>query len=222
MQRRLSSGICAVALALLATGCAVQPPAPYDYSAFRQSNPKSILVLPPTHSTPSIRASDSVWAQVTLPLAESGFYVMPVSLVSESLKQNGVTQAADAHDIPLSKLREVFGADAVLYLQVTEYGSVYRIVASETSVTVQARLVDGRTGEQLWAGAARASTAEQQNQQQGGLLGMLITAVIQQIASSVSDESHPVAGIATRRLLTAGSPRGMLHGPRSPYYQVKP
>ena len=221
MQISPSLGICTLVLALLTTGCAVQQPAPYDYSAFKQSDPKSILVLPPTHSTPSIRASDSVWAQVTLPLAESGFYVMPVSLVSESLKLNGVTQAADAHDIPLSKLREVFGADAVLYLNVTEYGSVYRVVASETSVTVQARLVDGKTGDQLWAGVARASTAEQQSQQQGGLLGLLITAVIQQIASSVSDESHPVAGIATRRLLAAGSPRGMLHGPRSPHYQVQ-
>jgi hypothetical protein len=33
----------------------------------------------------------------------------------------------------------------------------------------------------------------------------------------VTDASHPVAGIASQRLLTA-RPDGMLYGPRSPQY----
>lgn len=209
------------AVALLATGCATTKVEPFDYTAFKQADPKSILVLPPTHSTPNVRATNSVLAQVTAPLAESGFYVMPVSLVSESLKQNGVTQATEAHDIPLKKLHEVFGADAVLYLHVTEYGTSYKLVDSVTTVAVEARLVGGLTGDVLWKGSARASSAEQQNQQQGGLVGMLLTAVIKQIISTVKDESHPMAGLATRRLLVAGSPNGMLFGPRSPHYKAK-
>lgn len=208
------------ALALVVTGCATTKVEPYDYTAFKQANPKSILVLPPTHATPNARATNSVLAQVTLPLAESGFYVMPVSLVTESLKQNGVDQAAEAHDISVQKLREVFGADAVLYLHVTEYGTSYRLVDSVTTVAVDAKLVSGLTGDLLWKGSARASSTEQQNQQQGGLVGMLITAAIKQIVSTVKDESHPMAGVATQRLLAAGGPRGMLHGPRSPHYKA--
>jgi hypothetical protein len=220
MTQRLAT-LAMLAVALFATGCASVPqPAPYDYTAFKQSNPASILVLPPTHSTPNIRASDSVWAQVTFPLAESGFYVLPVTLVAESLRQNGVTLADEAHQIPLDKLREVFGADAVLYLNVTEYGTVYRVVASETSVSVQARLLDGLTGELLWEGAARASSAEQQNQEQG-LVSMLITAAANQIISSVRDDSHPMAGLATRRLLSAGQGRSILFGPRSPNHHAR-
>ena len=219
MTQRLAT-LAALAVALLATGCASIPqPEPYDYAAFKKSNPASILVLPPTHATPNIRASDSVWAQVTFPLAESGFYVLPVTLVAESLRQNGVTLADEAHQIPLNKLHEVFGADAVLYLNVTEYGTVYRVVASETSVSVQARLVDGLTGELLWEGAARASSAEQQSQQQG-LVSMLITAAVNQIISSVRDDSHPIAGLATRRLLSAGHGRAILFGPRSPNHHA--
>lgn len=217
MKQKFSTAVGLLA-ALLLSGCASTQIEPYDYTAFKEADPKSILVLPPTHTTPNVRATNSVFAQVTRPLAESGFYVLPVSLVAESLKENGVTQAAEAHDIPLNKLQEVFGADAVLYLNVTEYGTVYRVVASDTSVTIQARLVNGRTGDLMWAGTARASTAEQQNQQQGGLVGMLITAVVTQVISSIRDDSHPMAGLATQRLLTAGQPRGMLHGPRSPNY----
>jgi hypothetical protein len=162
-----------------------------------------------------------VLTQVTLPLAGSGFYVMPVSLVTESLKQNGVNQAAEAHDIPVKKLHEVFGADAVLYLNVTQYGTSYRLVDSVTTVAVEAKLVSGLTGDLLWKGSASASSAEQQNQQQGGLVGMLFTAVVKQIISTIKDESHPMAGLATCRLLATGSSQGMLHGPRSPHYKAK-
>ena len=45
----------AAALALAATlsGCAAHAPQAHDYSAFKASNPKSILVLPPLISLPS-------------------------------------------------------------------------------------------------------------------------------------------------------------------------
>ena len=203
---------------MLISGCASTQTQPYDYAAFKKTNPKSILVLPPIHTTPSVRATHSVWAQVTQPLAESGFYVVPVSLVAESLKDNGVTQADEAHNISLNKLHEVFGADAVLYLNVTEYGTVYKVVSSDTTVAVQARLVNGVTGDVLWEGSARASTAEQKNQSHG-LAGLLIAAVVNQVISTVRDDSHQMAGLATHRLLSAGAARGILYGPRSPYFK---
>nr|WP_315236237.1 DUF799 domain-containing protein [uncultured Limnohabitans sp.] len=216
---KISFKFLAAALAIVVlSGCATKAPAPYDYTEFKLSKPKSILVLPPINKTPEVRAPYSMLAQVTYPLAESGYYVLPVSLVDETLKENGVTQAQDAHELPSAKLREIFGADAALYISMTQYGTVYQVLDSHTTVTAEARLVDLKTDKVLWTGNASASTAEQQNQQQGGLAGMLITAIVKQIVSTVSDESHPMAGLASRRLLSAGRFHGLLHGPRSPYY----
>ena len=209
-------GLCGLVLALL-SGCASKPVAPYDYSHFTASNPRSILVLPPVNKTPDVRASQSMLAQVTLPLAESGYYVMPVSLVDETLRENGVTEASIAHELPTTKLREIFGADAVLYLDITAYGTVYQVINSHTTVAANARLVDLKTQQVLWQGSARASTAEQQNQQQG-LLVMLINAAIEQIANTVSEKSHEMAGITSQRLLRAGGSHGLLYGPRSPHH----
>ena len=48
-------------------GCAVHKPVPYDYAAFRQANPKTLLVMPPINDSPDVKASPSVWAQATLP-----------------------------------------------------------------------------------------------------------------------------------------------------------
>lgn len=203
-----------VTLALL-TGCAT-PPKPYDYTAYKEAKPASILVLPPLNATPDVQATPSVLAQVTYPLAESGYYVLPVSLVDETLKNNGMHSAQEAHDIPFAKLREIFGADAGLYTKVTRYGSVYQVINSETTVTLEAKLVDLRSGQMLWEGSASASSAEQNNSSQGGLIGLLVKAVVDQIIASTTDRSHPMAGIASQRLLSAGRPNGLLFGPRSP------
>jgi hypothetical protein len=210
--------ILAASLTLVVLGGCATAPASFDYTEFKLSNPRSILVLPPVNKTPEVRATYSMLAQVTQPLAESGYYVIPVTLVDETLKENGVTQANDAHNIPSAKLREIFGADAVLFITITRYGTVYRVIDSHTTVTADARLVDLRTDKVLWTGSATASTAEQQNQQQGGLAGMLITAIVKQIAGSITDQSHPIAGLTSQRLLKAGSPQGLLYGPRSPQF----
>lgn len=205
--------------ALILSGCASTPPVPFDYTPFKASDPKSILVLPPVNNTPDIRAPYSMLAQVTLPLAESGYYVLPVTLVDETLKENGITQATDAHALPTAKLLEIFGADAALYITMTRYGTVYQIIESNTTVSAEARLVDLKTNALLWTGRASASTDEQLNQHQGGLAELLISALVQQVVGTVTDHSHTMAGVTSQRLLRAGRPHGLLYGPRSPLYR---
>lgn len=206
--------LCGVIAALLLSGCAKNA---YDYTAFRQSQPKSILVLLPTNESPDVQAGYGVLSQVTLPLAEAGYYVFPVAVVENTFKQNGVANAAEMHSISAQKLREIFGADAVLYMNITDYGSSYMVVASETRVTVSGKLVDIRNGQVLWSGDATASTNEN-NSTSSGVFGILISAAINHIGNTLMDKSYDMAGIADARLLSAGRTGGILYGPRSPKY----
>lgn len=204
-----------MAAALLLGGCATRQA--YDYSAFKEARPASILVLPPLNTSPDIKATYSMMSQTTAPLAESGYYVFPVTLVDETFKQNGITVAEDIHSVANSKLRDIFGADAALYINVKQYGTSYIVVSSETRVTAEAKLVDLRSGKTLWSGSATASSAEGDSNN-GGLLGMLVKAVIRQIVETVSNQGHQIAGRTSARLLSAGMPNGILYGPRSPMY----
>ncbi len=206
-----------LAVIALAAGCAT--PTPYDYSAFERNNPASIVVLPPVNTSPDIKASYSVLSQVTYPLAEAGYYVFPVAVVDETFKQNGLMNADEMHQAPPAKLREIFGADSALYIEVSRYGSSYKVLSSEVVVEAAGKLVDLRSGDVLWEGRALASTAENQNNNSGGLIGMLITAAVNQIVNTLSDRSHEVAGITSNRLLSSSVPNGILSGPRSPQYQ---
>jgi hypothetical protein len=198
-------------------GCAT-PPAPYDYTAFQRAKPASLLVMPPLNESPEVNATPGVWSHATRPLAEGGYYVLPVTLVDETLRSNGVQTASDAQSIPYPKLREVFGADAAVYIKVNRYGTSYKIIDSETRVDVEAKIIDLRDGQLLWSGSAFASSAEQSQQAQGGLVGLLVTALVKQIIGTASDASYQYAGTAVDRLL--GTPRvnGVLPGPRFPAY----
>lgn len=204
-----------VTLSLLGA-CAA--PAPYDYTAFKQSRPASLLVLPPVNESPDVMATYGVLAQATQPLAEAGYYVVPVTLMAETFKQNGMTSPSDIHEISFKKLHEIFGADAAVYIRVKKYGTSYVVINSETVVAVEARIVDLRNGALLWQGQAQASSAEQNNNNAGGLVGLLVTAVVKQIMGNVTDAAFTYAGTANQRLLGAGAQNGVLPGPRSPNY----
>lgn len=214
MRARFLTGLAVMAMLV---GCATPPP-PYDYSEFRKANPKSILVMPPLNQSPDIKATNSVWAQAVVPLAESGYYVVPISVVAETFRENGLANAPEAHQAAPAKLLEFFGADAALYLNVIQYGTSYKVITSDTTVAVEAKLVDLKSGALLWEGKAQASSAEQNQSSQGGLVGLLVKAVVNQIIASATDASHPMAGIANQRLLAAGRQNGLLFGPRSPLH----
>jgi hypothetical protein len=206
-----------LAFFLLLAGC-VAPPADIDYTAYRQSKPRSILVLPPLNNSPDIRATYSLLSTVTKPLAEAGYYVFPVALVDQTFRENGMLNPGEMHQAPPDKLREIFGADATLYITVMEYGSSYRILSSEVRVTANAKLVDNRNGQVLWQGTATASDSEGRSNS-GGLLEALVTAVIRQVVSNVGDPGHAVARMTGNRLLEV-KPNGLLYGPRSPLYEI--
>jgi hypothetical protein len=220
-MKRLNAYAAMAALGMMfLSGCATKPAA-YDYTEYQRAKPAILLVLPPLNDTPEVNATPSIWANATRPLAEAGYYVMPVTLVNETLKQNGVTTAHDAQDIPYPKLRDFFGADAAMYLKVTQYGTSYQVISSNTTVKLEGRLIDLRSGTVLWQGSAVASSAEQNQQSQGGLVGALVTALVKQVISTTTDESYKYAGIASARLMTPHY-NGILPGPRSPDYGKPP
>lgn len=220
MMSRLKKMALLLVPAVLMVGCATKAPS-YDYTAFKAAKPRSIVVLPPLNNSPEVNAGNSVYAQVSYPLAEAGYYVLPVAVVGETFKQNGLTSAADIHGVDVRKLNEIFGADAGLYITIDKYGSTYTVIDSVAVVAVTAKLVDLKTGTLLWEGKASASNNEGGNNGGGGLIGALVAAAVKQILNSTTDAAHPVAGVANARLLSAGMTNGLLYGPRSVKYQVQ-
>ena len=197
--------------AFAAAGCKTAEP--FDYTLFHQHRPRSILVLPPLDDTMEVEASYAYLATVTSPLAERGYYVFPVALVANMMRENGLPGPAEMHTVSLSKLDEIFGADAVLYLTLSDWGTSYAVLDSSTRVTVAGRLVDVKSGAELWSGQATASQSSSSGSNSIG--GMLASALVSQIVSSAVDPSEGVARQANGALFyTKG--RGLPPGPYHP------
>lgn len=202
-------------------GC-VTKKANNDYSAFKQSDPKSILVMPPINYSYELDAAAAIKANVTRPLAEAGYYVFPMALVSDTFTQNGYTIAEEIHQLLPSQLYEVFAADAALYIEIHQYGTAYSLLASDTVVSLSARLVDLKTGKILWQGRAQAASSEQRDEDDSGLVEMLFSAVVNQVLDSAFDVGFDISKKATNRLLSINKHDGILPGPKSLRYHKKP
>lgn len=71
-------------------------------------------VLPPLNQDTDIKDTYDCLSTVTRPLAEMGYYVHPVAVVDQFMKENGLPTAGEMHQVPLDKIRDIIGADAVL------------------------------------------------------------------------------------------------------------
>ena len=197
---------------LLLTGC--QTVKPYDYTNFRAHPPRSILVLPPLNESTAVEGTYGYLTTVTRPVAERGYYVFPVAVVDQFMKQNGLPSAAEMQQAPLAKVAEITGADAVLFLDLKQYGAQYRLLASVVTVEVTAKLVDTRSGILLWEGHG---VAQQGSNGSGNLLGDLIAAAITQAINKKTDRAHQVSRIANANLFFPEQ-TGLPYGPYSDKY----
>lgn len=197
---------------LLSGACAATK---HDYSAYRQHLPRSILVLPPLNNSTDVNASYVYLSTVSQPLADCGYYVFPVAMVDGFMKENGLPGPGEMHAVPLDKLRDVFGADAVLYVTIEEWGQKYLVLTSTTVVRAKAELVDTVSKTSLWSGTAYVS--EGSGGAESGLIGMAVAAIVDQIVDTMTDRVHDVAGTANRGMIFNAND-GFLYGPYHPQY----
>jgi hypothetical protein len=202
----------AAALCVLLAACAT--PEPFDYTAFLAHPPRSILVLPPLNESPDPEGPYVFLSTVTRPLAERGYYVFPVAVVEQMMRENGLPTPWEMHQVELAKFAEVFGADAVLYPTIEEWGTSYQLINSQSRVAVRYRLVDVASGIEIWSGSGVAEYDSSSGS--SSLLGMMVGAVLNQVTTELYDESYGLSEQANSEAF--GSTNfGLLPGP---YYPV--
>lgn len=201
-------------MCLTCVGCATKP---YDYTNFRSYKPRSILVLPPINESTDVKGTYGYLSTVTMPIAELGYYVYPVAMVDQFFKENGMPMAGDMHQAPLDKIREITGADSVLYITLKQYGTKFVILNSVTIVTADAKLVSTKDAAVLWQGTLSAQ--QDSSGGQNNLIAMLISALVTQMVSKSTDNAHKVALIANQQFGAKG--RGLLVGPYRPEWNLK-
>lgn len=196
----------------LLSGCAVQP---YDYTAINAAKPKSILVIPPASESTDINSTYTFLSTISKPLAEQGYYVFPVAVVDTFMKENGLPTPDEMNSIPLEKIHAVTGADAVLYVNINQWGQKFQLISSVTIIDSDVRLVDTRTGTLLWH--AKIQAQQSSSDGGGGLAGAIVGAIAEQIASAIVDKTYGLSA-QSNLLAVSHKTRGL---PKGPYNKIK-
>lgn len=209
--------------ALAGAGCATTEPPGMPIHA--RTPPRSILVLPPLNESVEVRGEAAFMAAIGEPLGERGYYVFPVAVIQELMQANGLPTAEEMHAVPLRKLVEIIGPDAVLYPVIVEYGRKFQLVGTSNLARVKARLVDARTGEELWSGEGFGQFDPYSQQHSGGgLAGQILGAIVQHaVASAIEsgtdeDAAYPAMRQAIRATLDSGA-GGLPIGPLRPEFR---
>lgn len=115
-----------------------------------QEKPLSILVVPAINNSTAADAPDLYSTTIAQPIAEAGYYVMPLPLTNFILNSEGITDGAQLRDVNAIKFKQLFDADAVLFVTINKWDTNYYVTGGNVTVGAEFDLVSTTTNEVLW------------------------------------------------------------------------
>ena len=208
-MNRLIAVIIVIILSVL-SGCAHRAEL-NKQEKFLAAAPRSILIVPVVNNSVDITAADYLLSTITIPLAERGYYVFPVNMVKRLLEDDGLADSSLVHSAPASKLANLFGADAVLYITVQQWDAQYMVLSTRVTVALDYQIRDGRTDESLWSNKEKIVYMPDDGGG-GGLGGLIAKAIVAAITKGLPNYM-PLARQANDKALLTYPGKGIPLGP---------
>lgn len=156
--------------------------------AMYEERPVAILVLPPINKSTAADAKEYYTTTIAEPLTNMGYYVFPIEVVNEVLKQEGLFDTETMFGVPPQKFKEYFGADAVMYVTIHEWNTQYLVTSGSVTVKIASELRSTSTGEVIWFYDDRVSVSTTgESGGATGLAGLLVQAVATAIKTAVTE-----------------------------------
>jgi hypothetical protein len=149
--------------------------------------PLAILVLPPINETTAADAKEYYSTTIAEPLSLSGYYVYPIEVVSDILKDEGIYDTETLINADPRKFKEYFGADGVMYIWIKKWNTSYYVVGGNVSVGVLCLLKSTTSGESLWEYEGTIVQDTTASGSGGGLVGLLVNVVATAIQTGFTD-----------------------------------
>ena len=203
-----------LAATLLLAACATGPQTK-NYAAFNAAKPRSILIVPVINHTSETEAGDLFLTTLAAPLAERGYYVFPTSAAKKLIETDGMADPQLVHSAATPRIASLFGADAVLYVEILEWNSVYSVLASSIDVGFLYTLKDGHTDALLWQDQQRI--VYKSSGGSGNIIADLVSAAVTAAINNTRSDYTPVAQFANNAALLVDG-QGVPYGPYSPSF----
>jgi hypothetical protein len=194
---------------IIINGCAIITKGEAFPKMYKEK-PVSILVLPPINESTAADAKEYYSTTIAEPLSFAGYYVFPIEIVNEVLKQEGIYDTELIVDLDPSKFKEYFGADAVLFTKLIAWNTSYYVMGGNVKVHIAFDLVSTKTGETLWSynDKLTVDTTADDNEL-GGAAGLLLQLAATAVQTAAQDYTPLAKKVNTTVLKTI--PFGIYH-----------
>ena len=184
-----------------------------------EEKPTAILILPPMNESTAADAKEYYSTTIQETLAFTGYYTFPYPITAEILKMEGIYDTELLVNLPLSKFKEYFGADAVLFTTIKKWDLSYMVLASTLTVSIECELKSTTSNQTLWKYTGTVVVDLSGGDTGGGIAGLIAKVIVAAISSAVADYV-PYAQQANYRALST-MPYGKYHPQYNKDQQVK-
>lgn len=163
-----------IPLAFVLTNCVSTSsniPKSEAYKGIYDEAPLSVLIMPPINNSNNVEAKEYFHSTLNIPIANSGYYVIPPFLSMEILKRESAFDSELFIDGSLSKFQEVFGADIAVFTIIHKWEKSG--LASNVYVEVEYLIRSTKTDQLLYRRKTNATYDASVSTGMGGFLGAI-------------------------------------------------
>jgi hypothetical protein len=142
-----------------------------------QAKPVSILVLPAINNTTAAEAPEYYATTVAEPLTRMGYYVLPIEVTNRLIQEQGIVDGAQLLNVDTAMFKTMYGADAVLYVNINQWDTSYYITGGNVTVGFGYQLISTTSKEVLWQ-YTDTVVVDTGGNSGGGIIGAIIATAI--------------------------------------------
>jgi hypothetical protein len=174
-------------VAIVFAGCSTSKPIKKSvaYRGIYSEKPLSILIMPPINRSTNVEAKEYFHSTLLVPLANSGYYVIPPFMSMEILKKESAYDAELFLERPLSKFGEIFGADMVLFTVINKWNK--SSIGAKVTVGVEYIIKSTRTNEILYQREGQIVYDASIRSNSGGMAALLVSMTASAIKTAATN-----------------------------------
>jgi hypothetical protein len=142
-----------------------------SYKGMYEEKPLSVLIMPPINRSTNVEAKEFFHTTLNIPIANSGYYVIPPFLSMEILKRESAYDSELFLNNDLNIFNEVFGADITLFTIIHKWDK--STIGAKVSVDIEYILKSTKTNETLYSRYGSIIYDASVSTNAGGLAGLV-------------------------------------------------
>jgi hypothetical protein len=161
-----------VTIALLASCVVTNKQTKFEsYKGMYEERPLSVLIMPPINRSTNVEAKEFFHTTLNIPIANSGYYVIPPFLSMEILKRESAYDSELFIDQDLNIFKEVFGADITLFTIIHKWDK--STIGAKVKVDIEYVLKSTKTNNILYTRYGSIVYDASVSTNAGGLAGLV-------------------------------------------------